>query len=301
MQYKELTITCSHKYSDIVSAILSDGAYEGVAVWDKQDYIELQEAGMWDYSDIDIRNAPKEVYVRAYFYPDSDLSAFLDELDYLKTINDDFDYKAEIELKDDITYRDEWKKYFLPIELEKIAIVPEWIKDFHTDKPIVFINPSMAFGTGTHQTTRMCLEAMQNVDLDSKTVLDVGCGSGILGIAALKLGAKYAVLIDTDESAVKVTKDNLALNNISAYQADAIWGTLEKAKDKADIILANITAGILVSLKDLFYQYLNENGILILSGIIDSYTKDIENAFQNFSLISHVSMDCWHCYMYKKG
>ena len=163
MQYKELTITCSHKYADIVCAVLADGAYEGVAVWDSQDYIELQNAGIWDYSDLDIHNALKEVYVRAYFYPDSDLSAFIEELDYLKEINDDFFYKAETALKDDITYRDEWKKYFLPIELSKIAIVPEWVKDFQTDKPKIIINPSMAFGTGTHQTTRMCLDEIQKL------------------------------------------------------------------------------------------------------------------------------------------
>lgn len=301
MNYKELTLTCSHKYSDIVSAVLSDGAYEGVAVWDRCDYIEMQNAGIWDYSDLDIENAPKEVCIRAYFYPDSDLNSFIQELDYLKEINDDFEYQAHTEIKDDITYRDEWKKYFLPIELEKIAVIPEWIKDFKTSKPIVFINPSMAFGTGTHQTTRMCLDEIQKTDIINKTILDVGCGSGILGIAALKLGASFAVLIDTDESAVKVALDNLALNNIEANKAEVILGTLERAKEKADMILANITANILISLKGLFYKYLVKGGQIILSGIIDSYTQDVEKAFDKFTLISHNSMDCWHCYRYQKG
>ena len=122
-----------------------------------------------------------------------------------------------------------------------------------------------------------------------------------MGIAALKLGASFAVLIDTDESAVKVALDNLALNNIEANKAEVILGTLERAKDKADMILANITANILISLKDLFYQYLKTGGQIILSGIIDSYTDDIEKAFDKFTLISHNSMDCWHCYRYKKG
>lgn len=298
MKYKELTVKCSHKYSDIVSAVLSDGAYEGVAVWDACDYIELQNAGIWDYSDLDINKAPKEVYIRAYFYPDSDLSSFIEELEYLKDINDDFEYETQTEIKDDITYRDEWKKYFLPIELEKIAVVPEWTKDYKTVKPVVLINPSMAFGTGTHQTTRMCLDEIQKIDIKDKTILDVGCGSGILGIAALKLGARSAVLLDTDENAVKVARDNLALNKINAQ---VILGTLNQAKDKADIILGNITANILISLKDLFYQYLNDGGQIILSGIIDSYTDYIQKAFDKFTLVSHNSMDCWHCYRYKKG
>lgn len=301
MQYKELTVTTTHQYAEIVAAVLSENNYEGVAVWDKQDYIDMTKLGLWDYVDEDLQNQSfDQVYIRAYFYPDSDLNSYLDELKRLKSINPDFEYTVDISIKDDSSYRDEWKKYFVPIELEKLAIVPMWQTDYKTDKPIIYINPSMAFGTGTHQTTRMCLDAMQELDLTDKTIMDVGCGSGILGLSALKLDAQKVIMIDNDQSAVKVAQENLEFNKMTS-QAELVLGTLDSVDIIADIIFANITADILISLKDLFYNRLKSGGILVLSGIIDQKLADLKNTFDNFKLIDQSSMDSWYCLVYQKG
>ncbi|HEY8423317.1 MAG TPA: 50S ribosomal protein L11 methyltransferase [Clostridia bacterium] len=300
MRYKELTVITDHKYADIVAAVLSENNFEGVAVWDKQDYIDLSEQGLWDYADDSLKSQTDQVYVRAYFYPDANIDEYLEELKRLKSINSDFEYSVEIAEKDDSIYRDEWKKYFQPIEFEKFVIVPSWMREYKSDKPSVFINPSMAFGTGTHQTTKMCLEAMQKLDLDQKLVLDVGCGSGILGLGALKLGASKVIMIDNDASAVKVAQENVEFNNMTP-KAEIIWGTIENTDAIADVIFANITADILISIKNSLYQRLKKDGILVLSGIIDLKLDDLKKAFSEFDLMEQNSIDDWYCLIYKKG
>jgi ribosomal protein L11 methyltransferase len=224
----------------------------------------------------------------------------LDELKRLKNINDDFEYSTQTAIKDDSEYLNEWKKFFAPIELKKLVIVPPWLDDFKTDKPIVYVNPSMAFGTGAHPTTKMCLDAMQELDLKDKTVIDLGCGSGILGISALKLGAKKAIMLDNDQSATKIAQENLKHNNMTP-KAQIILGTLGKVSIIADVIFANITADVLISLKDLLFDRLISGGILVLSGIIDQRLSDLEKAFDGFELINQISMDNWRCLIYKKG
>lgn len=297
MEYKELTVTCSHKYADIIAAILSDGNYQGIAIWDKEDYLELSGKGIWDYKDEE--ELSDEVKIRAYFYPDNNLQNFIEELDNLKNFNEDFEYSYSVEIKDDANSQKDWREYFEPIIMDKIAIIPEWEKDFSSEKITVIINPSMAFGTGTHSTTRMCLEALQHIDLTDKIVLDVGCGSGILGIAALKLGAGNVSMIDIDDNAVKSAKENVMLNGLK----DNITiknGTINSFKDNfADIIAANITADILISLKDEFKRVLKKGGTLILSGIIDIKTNVLEKAFEAFDKKLHISEDCWHCFHYE--
>ncbi|HEY8419491.1 MAG TPA: 50S ribosomal protein L11 methyltransferase [Clostridia bacterium] len=300
MKYKELTVITTHDYAEIVAAVLGENNYEGVAVYDKQDYLELKDKGLWDYADDSLKNQTDQVYVVAYFYPDSNIDEYLEELKRLKSINPEFEYSVNISIKDDSSYRDEWKKYFKPIEFEKLAVVPQWIDDYKTDKPVIYINPSMAFGTGAHQTTRMCLEAMQKIALKDKTVMDVGCGSGILGLGALALGAREVIMIDNDQSAIKVSEENLQYNGLED-KALLVLGTLDKVDTKADIIFANITADILISIKDLLFDRLKSGGLLILSGIINLKLAELKEAFNNFELIEQNTMDDWHSLIYKKG
>jgi ribosomal protein L11 methyltransferase len=300
MKYKELTVITTHDYAEIVAAVLGENNYEGVAVYDKQDYLELKDKGLWDYADDSLKNQTDQVYVVAYFYPDSNIDEYLEELKRLKSINPEFEYSVNISIKDDSSYRDEWKKYFKPIEFEKLAVVPQWIDDYKTDKPVIYINPSMAFGTGAHQTTRMCLEAMQRIALKDKTVMDVGCGSGILGLGALALGAREVIMIDNDQSAIKVSEENLQYNGLED-KALLVLGTLDKVDTKADIIFANITADILISIKDLLFDRLKSGGLLILSGIINLKLAELKEAFNNFELIEQNTMDDWHSLIYKKG
>jgi ribosomal protein L11 methyltransferase len=300
MKFKELTVITTHKYAEIAAAVLCENNYGGVAVYDKQDYSDLKDQGLWDYADDSLNNRTDQVYVAAYFYPDGNIDEYLEELKRLKNINPDLEYSVSISIKDDSSYRDEWKKYFTPIEFEKFVIVPQWIDDYKSEKPIIYLNPSMAFGTGTHQTTRMCLEAMQKIDLKDKKVLDVGCGSGILGLGAIVLGAREVIMIDNDQSAIKVARENLEYNGLSD-KARLVLGTLDKADASADIIFANITADILISLKDLLYDRLKSGGILILSGIIDSKLAELKKAFEGFELTEQNTMDDWRSLIYTKG
>lgn len=301
MKYKELTVTTTHEYADIVAAVMwESGTYQGVAIYDYNDIAELERhPSNWDYMEETLTKPFYEVMVKACFHTDYDFAPLLQNIEALKEYNPTFAYTYTIVEGDDEAYRDEWKKYFKPIELGKMVVVPEW-EEYLSSKPIIKINPSMAFGTGTHETTRMCLELIEQEDVLDKDILDVGCGSGILGIAALKLGANSVVMIDTDESAVVVARENIKANSVSS---EVICGTLsDYSGSPVDIILANITADILISLKEQFLHNLKSGGIIILSGIIDFKEKELLSAYEkDFIIDRSKSMGEWRSYkMIKK-
>jgi ribosomal protein L11 methyltransferase len=186
--------------------------------------------------------------------------------------------KREIEGDDWIEI---WRKHFRPLHIgKKIVVVPEWITyEKQAGEEIVKLDSNMAFGTGEHETTSMCLELLQEYLTPASVCIDVGCGSGILGISAIKLGAHYAYLTDIDYVAVESAKHNASLNGVDKQVTVAHSDLLDNADVKGDIMLANITADILARLAPSIPKNLKKGGVLILSGIIAPKLEQVISAY----------------------
>ncbi|HVP05916.1 MAG TPA: 50S ribosomal protein L11 methyltransferase [Dehalococcoidia bacterium] len=185
----------------------------------------------------------------------------------------------------DADWRDSWKRYFGVQRVgRRLVIVPSWVN--YAPKPddiILFIDPGMAFGTGQHQTTAMCLAALEDVIATGQSVLDLGCGSGILAIAAARLGAAPVIAIDNDPQAIKATQENAAANGVAV---EARLGTLEAAGERFDVVVANISGLTLQRLAPLLFASLTQGGTLIASGFLDEALASLTAAFQAAGLHS---------------
>lgn len=193
-------------------------------------------------------------------------------------------------------YLNNWKKYFKPTNIgEKILICPSWETAKNLDnRTLLKIDPGLAFGTGTHETTRLCLELLEKYVDKEKTVLDIGCGSGILSIAALLLGAKTAIGVDIDELAIKTAKENACINGVSNKFLGICGNLTDKIDSKFDVIVANIVADVLIDLNQKIENYMNDNCVYIISGIIDSREDDVIKSLKsNFKIIDRKIENGW--------
>ena len=291
MQYIELTVHTTSQASEIVSDIMWNYTDFGVTICDKNDIIALQkdkESTFWDYMDDELTLNPQaETLVKCYIQTDiaeNTIASILSDIQNAKQLSGGEipfgsleDTKRAVDGDDWI---DVWKKHFRPIHLGKIVVVPEWI-DYapQTDEKTVLLDSNMAFGTGEHETTSMCVEWLQEYLTDNSVCIDVGCGSGILGISALKLGAKKAYLTDIDPIAVDSALHNCKLNGVAENAVVALSNLLDDTTITADIMMANITGEVLKLLAPSIPKNLKKDGVLILSGIIESRLEMVKTAY----------------------
>lgn len=285
MKYKEITVNTTTEGSDLVAMILYDCGSEGVSIYDSKDILELIKSDIiWDYIEEDVLKQSPVVKVKGCYNEDNFENVYQNVLVELENLqkNSPFEMgslEVQVNELDDTDWVNEWKKYYKPIHIGKIVIVPKWIKyAAQEDEVVVLIDPGMAFGTGTHESTRLCLQLFSELDATQKIVLDIGAGSGILGITASLCGAKGVLLSDIAPLAVKACEENVELNNVKnakITQADLI----ENADQKGDIVFANITADILISLSNNIGNVLKDNGYIILSGIIHKRYDEVLNAY----------------------
>lgn len=299
MKYKTITVFTNHNDADLISSAMFDAGAGGVSILDKQDFLDLVKSDViWDYVDESVLEQSEVVKVSTmYEIGDKDFEANLEaNLEELKKNGVQFGeiLRGEIDAAD---YENEWKKYYNPIKTKNITIVPTWI-DYKASKgeKIMRLDPGMAFGTGSHATTRMCLELM---DALGKDVIDVGCGSGILGIAAAICGAKSVYMCDIDEQAVEFARKNALLNHVNATieKADLLQG-----EQKADFIFANITADILMRFSKSIGKHLRENGTIVLSGIIDTRLDEVIQCYQSagYQIVERMAIDDWRALKLKR-
>lgn len=291
--YIEISVKTTHLGSELIADALSEILEGGISVSDVQDVIDLEKTGKsWDYADEKIYSADKTVTVKGYVKI-SEKAQTLEKvhaaLNSLKK-NSPFDL-GSLEVSetavDGEEWRDKWKENFKPIHIGKIVVVPEWIeyKPQNGETPL-FIGSNMAFGTGEHETTSMCVEFLQDYVKKSDVVIDVGCGSGILGIAAAKLGAKKVIMTDIDECAIEATEQNIKLNGVNNAGV-YLKNLLDDNTVKGDVIVANIMAEVLIGFAAGLKNNLSAGGTVILSGILTDRLDKVVAAYkaQGFTLL----------------
>ena len=290
MKFTELTIHTTTEGSELIADILWRYTNYGVAISDVKDVIALQQNKVlyWDYIDENLLNERQDVLVKA-FVPNDETATTLPkirtDLEELSKTSAGFAKLGSLETTLREVEGDDWieiwKTHFRPLHVgERIVVCPEWIAyDKKPFEEVVKLDSNMAFGTGEHETTAMCLKLLQQYLTPSSVCIDVGCGSGILGISAIKLGAKYAYLTDIDYVAVESAKHNSEINGVADKVTVAHANLLDNADVKGDIMLANITAEILCGLAPSIAKNLKAGGTLILSGIIESRLDMVITAF----------------------
>lgn len=290
-KYIELTILTTHDGGELVADILSEYTEEGVAVSDIEDVIDLERRGKtWDYADDELYKKDKTVLVKGYFQADVAervISEIEKRLCALKQ-NSPFELGSLETIKretDGDLWREQWKAHFKPICINDVVIVPEWIDyDKKSDEKTVIIGSNMAFGTGEHETTAMCVELLQKHVKPDDVVIDVGCGSGILGITAAKLGAKSVIMTDIDECAIEASVKNCRLNGVTNAQV-LLKNLLDDNTVKGDVIVCNIMAEALIAFAPFIGGNLRDGGTIILSGILTDRTDKVVSAYQKVGFI----------------
>lgn len=304
-EYKSIIFLTTSENTDLASYALLECGAEGVSIIDEADLKSLPSLGItFDYVDKSyLDNLNGKAQVTGYFLGAGNAEQLLSDIKiYLNDLGVDFD-NLIIADGQKIDWVTEWKKYYKPIEVGEFLIVPEWEKGkITTDKTQIYINPGTAFGTGQHETTKLCLEFLSGQNVQNKMVSDIGAGSGILGIASLLKGASRCGFYDIDPLSLDAIALNLAEN---AYSAEDCRATIENAEQAefedgyADIILANITANVLLMYLEIFKKHIKPDGKLIISGIIKDRSKEIKTAYSDagFDIIAEKTDADWVAYM----
>lgn len=291
MKYIEMTINTSKEKKDIIEGILFDyGIYTTEEVsTDLVDELDQDEKD-WDFIDYPLLNSEDDIFA---------IKVYPENLEDAKKLKAELEEKSlgnsKIEEKDDEDWANNWKKYYKPLEIgESLAIVPEW-EEYNSNRKIIKINPGMAFGTGTHESTYMCLELLGKYVNEGDEIFDIGCGSGILAIAALKLGAKRALAIDIDDKCIDASHENAKLNDVEDKMEIKKGNLLDVVKGRADLIVSNIIAEIIVDEIKNLKNHMDPGGIFITSGIIKERREMVMDALveNNFEIIDEIEKNNW--------
>ena len=312
MNWNEVIIKTPAEAVEAVANLFMDAGAKGTAIEDEWDYILLKDDGFGQIKEE--RELPKknhQVDVKAYFL---NSEAFVDTL---KIIQDGIDQIRKIDLFPGIfeliindikeeDWENSWKEFYHPLRVTRyLTIVPHWVEYTanQVDEKIIRMDPGMAFGTGTHATTKLALQALETVLRGNEKVMDVGTGSGVLSIAAKALGAKEVLAFDIDEIATKQSKENITFNSYATDIKVSENNLLEGLKDvEADVIVANILAEILLKMTKDAWQNLKDGGYFILSGVIQSKRDELVEQLKQdqFVLEQELIMEDWHCLVCKK-
>ncbi len=308
MNWTEVKIYTTTAGIDPLTGSMLDLGLQGFMIEDAQDFDEFlhDTTPHWDYVDQAVMEKMKDcetcvtIYVADNPQGMEELMQVRQILARLKAQDPDGKYgRLELEMKDvdEEDWSNAWKKYYHPVQVgEHLVVCPSWeAYDRQPDDVVLTLNPGMAFGTGTHDTTRLCMELLEKYITPQDTVLDVGCGSGILAITAALLGANKIIGCDIDEVAVKVAGENAALNGVQDRIAFHQGDLTSQVEGSFQIICANIVADVIIRLSEDAGRYLAKDGIFITSGIIDTREQDVLNALEQngFQVIERRTSGGW--------
>ncbi len=298
MNWTEITVSIPNEYLESASAIANMTVPYGIYI---EDYSDL-ESSAWeiahiDLIDEDLISKDRENSIIHIYISECDNAA--EALEFLKErlSAEKIPFAVGDTSIDDADWNENWKKYFKPIEIgEKLAVVPSW--EFYENKEhrtVLSIDPGAAFGTGTHATTSLCLELLQNYVKNDTQMLDIGCGSGILALASVLLGGKSAFGVDIDAQSVKTARENAQINSVSDRVSFEVGDLTEVVSGKYDVICANIVADVIIRLLPDSKQFMTDSGILIVSGIIDIRKDDVLKSVKEngFKILDEKYKDNW--------
>ena len=298
MRWNKFRLKTLSEVEDIVISALAEAGVEGVEIEDKVPLTEDDKQQM--FVDI-LPDGPADdgiAYLNFYLEEDADKEVILDrvraKLEELRQFMDIGDCSIEESQTEDKDWINNWKEFFHQFYVDDILIIPSWeeMKPEDADKMVIHIDPGTAFGTGMHETTQLCMRQLKKYVTSNTQLLDVGTGSGILSIVALKLGAKHAVGTDLDPCAISAAKENLEVNQIPEGAMDVMIGNIiddaqvqeQVGYEKYDIVVANILADVLVPLTPVIIHQMKPGGIYITSGIIDEKEETVVEAVKSAGL-----------------
>lgn len=292
MRYQKYTIKTLAEAEDIVISMISDVGVEGVEIEDKVPLTEAEKAQM--FVDILPDCGPNDGVAYLSFYIDAEqddgsiVEAVRGELEKLRSFTDIGEGTITASQTADEDYVNNWKQYFHQFYVDDILIIPSWedVKAEDSDKMVIHIDPGTAFGTGMHETTQLCIRQLRKYVTSETVLLDVGTGSGILSLLALKFGAKSAIGTDLDICTIEAVRDNMTVNGLADADFQLLIGNIiddqaiqdQVGYEKYDIVAANILAEVLVPLTPVIIHQMKPGGIYITSGIIDDKEETVVNA-----------------------
>lgn len=305
MDWTEIKVTVPTDKTDEAAAIANMTVPYGIYI---EDYSELEndalEIAHIDLIDEELVSKDRTKSVIHMYIADSDNA--VEALSYLKERFSavGIDFSVDSILVDDADWNENWKKYFKAFEIgEHLAVCPSWeTYDNKDNRTVISIDPGAAFGTGTHATTSLCLELLEDIINTDSTVLDIGTGSGILGIAAILLGAKNAVGVDIDPQSVKTAISNSEINGVAEKCEFLVGDLADKVSGKYNVLCANIVADVIIRLFDNAADFMTEDGVFIVSGIIDIRAAEVEKSAieHGFKIVKNLVREEWHAYMLVK-
>ena len=283
MKWKQFRLKTTTQAEDIVSSMLADLGIEGVQIEDKIPLTEQDKEQMFVDILPDIPDDDGTAYLTFYLDEEEDVAPVLmnvrKELEDMRSFLDVGECTIEESETEDVDWVNNWKQYFHQFYIDDILVIPSWekVKPEDSDKMVIHIDPGTAFGTGMHETTQLCIRALKKYVTSETEILDVGCGSGILGMLALKFGAKHSLGTDLDPCAIDATHENMEVNGIRKDQYEVMIGNIIDDKavqdavgyEKYDIVAANILADVLVPLTPVIIHQMKPGAVYITSGIIE--------------------------------
>lgn len=294
MEWAEISVSTTTMGAEAVCELLMRAGCAGTAVEDRMDLEAHDAQADWDYiEDAVYERYGEDVIVKGYLPADNrlmdQLAQIRSELGDLRALCETIDGydvgKAELSLStlQEEDWANEWRKYYKPIRVSRrLVIVPTWeTYEPRAEDLVIEMEPGMAFGTGTHETTRMCLQFLDELVREGDTCIDIGCGTAILGIAAAKLGARDVLAIDRDRVAVRSAKENIVLNGVEQV-VRAVEGDLLSGQEQmqADVIVVNIIADVIIGLVPGLAPFLKKDGVIIASGIIRERCDEVVAAME---------------------
>ena len=283
MKWKQFRLKTTTQAEDIVSSMLADLGIEGVQIEDKIPLTEQDKEQMFVDILPDIPDDDGTAYLTFYLDEEEDVAPVLmnvrKELEDMRAFLDVGECTIEESETEDVDWVNNWKQYFHQFYIDDILVIPSWekVKPEDSDKMVIHIDPGTAFGTGMHETTQLCIRALKKYVTSETEILDVGCGSGILGMLALKFGAKHSLGTDLDPCAIDATHENMEVNGIRKDQYEVMIGNIidhtavqdAVGYEKYDIVAANILADVLVPLTPVIIHQMKPGAVYITSGIIE--------------------------------
>ena len=298
MKWNQFRLKTTTQAEDIVSSMLMDLGIQGVQIEDKVPLTKEDKEQMFVDILPDIPADDGTAYLTFYLDEEEDKGTILlnirKELDKMRAYLDVGACMIEESQTEDVDWVNNWKQYFHQFYIDDILVIPSWekVEEKDSDKLVIHIDPGTAFGTGMHETTQLCIRQLKKYVKDDTMILDVGCGSGILGMLALKFGARYSVGTDLDPCAIDATHENMEVNGIRKDHYEVMIGNIiddQAVQDKAgyekyDIVAANILADVLVPLTPVIVNQMKPGGIYITSGIIEDKEETVVQAVKGAGL-----------------